>query len=273
MADDSNVQLVDVTPELAREWLGFNTHNRRLRDRVVKAYAADMANGDWAWNGESIKFAADGTLLDGQHRLAAIAESGATVPTLVVRGLPAATQETMDGGAKRKFADVLQLRGETNATALAAVARHVHQWEAGFRRSRSNTQVTNAQLLQILEKYPWLREVAREATNVSRGCAIPASVIGLCWWLFAQIKEPPAEEDCSFFMARLADGQNLAKGDPIYELRRAAEASRSTQGERSQTYLIAITIKAWNAYRAGDQVGLLRYQPGGARPERFPEPR
>ena len=67
----NDVQLVEITPELAHEWLGFNTHNRNIRQRIVTAYAADMTGGDWQWNGESIKFAEDGTLLDGQHRLAA----------------------------------------------------------------------------------------------------------------------------------------------------------------------------------------------------------
>ncbi len=271
MTQEQEVELVKITPELAREWLGYNTHNRRLRDRVVKAYATDMGNGDWRWNGESIKFAHDGTLLDGQHRLAAVAEADVTVPMLVVRGLPAETQETMDGGAKRKFGDVLQLRGETSSVTLAAVVRLVTLWEAGVRRSGGNFTPTNAQLLQTLERYPWLRDVARECRTIGGGCDMPGSVIGLCWWLFAQL--PDAAEDAEYFLARLGDGQGLVKGDPIYELRRTAKDARSVRGERSVTYLIAITIKAWNAYRDGNQVGLLRYRPGGANPERFPEPR
>ena len=87
----------------SREWLGFNTHNRNLRQRQCSASCTstrpDMEAGNWQWNGESIKFAEDGTLLDGQHRLAAIAESGVTLPVLVVRGLPNETQETAVDGA------------------------------------------------------------------------------------------------------------------------------------------------------------------------------
>lgn len=263
-----SVELVDVTPELAHEWLGYNTHNRRLRARVVNAYAADIANGDWRWNGESIKFAVDGTLLDGQHRLAAVIEADRDVQMLVIRGLPNETQETMDGGAKRKFSDVLNLRGEPQYTRLSAIIRLVHLWEAGIRRPGGNYAPTNAQLFHTLEKYPNLREMAVAADHVGRGCGLPPSIIGLCWWMFAQLDT----EDADFFFNRLGDGQSLAKGDPIYELRRTVESLKSVRGERSQGYMSAITIKAWNAYRRGEKISILRYRPGGANPERFPEP-
>ncbi len=265
----ADVEKVDITPELAREWLGYNTHNRRLRERVVGAYAADMLGGAWQWNGESIKFAADGTLLDGQHRLAAIVAANITVPMLVVRGLPNEAQDTVDGGAKRKFADVLQLRGEQWAVALAAVTRRVTLWEMGFRKNNTNVAPTNAQLLQTLEQYPELRDIVKTATHTATGCGLPGSICGLGLWVFSRIDA----SDADFFFNRLHDGQNLAKGDPIYELRRAVDASRSVRGSRSDTFLTAIMIKAWNAYRDGTTVGLLRYVPGGASPERFPEPR
>ncbi|MDO0930218.1 hypothetical protein QQY66_00225 [Streptomyces sp. DG2A-72] len=64
--DDLRIGPVDVSPALARHWLTeHNTHNRSLRPRVVAAYARDMHAGRWMDNGETIKFAADGTLLDG----------------------------------------------------------------------------------------------------------------------------------------------------------------------------------------------------------------
>jgi hypothetical protein len=274
-----SVELVDITPELAREWLGFNTHNRNVRQRVVLAYAADMAEGSWQWNGESVKFAADGTLLDGQHRLAAIVESGVTVQMLVVRGLKNDAQETVDGGAKRKFNDVLKLRGETSPITLAAVTRRVTTWDSGNRwvDGTGKYPATTAQMLQTLEKYPWLRDLALPANRVAANCGLPASVVGFGWWLFSQIPERDGQcagsEDIDFFMDRLADGQGLVKGDPVYELRRAVINSRNVRGQRSERYLTAILIKSWNAYRDGAKVGLLRYKGGGSDPERFPEAR
>lgn len=265
-----DIDITEVTPAIAAEWLGANVHNRHLRRNVVNAYAADMGDGHWQFNGEAVKFAADGSLLDGQHRLAAIIEADVVLPLLVVRGLASSAQETVDGGAKRKFADVLKLRGEPNADHLAAIARRVTLWEAGARRSEINVQSTNAQMSATLEKYPWLRDIVTPARVTAEGSDLTPSVAGLCWWLFSRIDG----EDCDVFMARLRDGQNLAKGDPVYELRQAIARTRAggTIGSRSPIYLAAITIKAWNAYRRGDQVSVITYRPGGAHPDKFPEP-
>lgn len=271
-----HVETLDVTPELAHEWLGWNTHNRNLRRRTVDAYAADMTNGDWLWNGESIKFADDGTLLDGQHRLAAVVQSGVTVGMLVVRGLPSDAQDTVDSGIIRKFADVLHLRGEKNAPLLAAVIRKVAYWETGHRRVSAAWKPTVPQMLQILDKQPDLRDITAYAQMIATRVNLPASVIGLCIWAFSRVETEERDQlsgDVSFFFERLRDGQNIAKGDPIYELRKAVANSVTNRGQRGVVYLTAILIKAWNAYRDGAKVGVLAYRPGGSRPEQFPEPR
>lgn len=270
-AAEPAAERVAVTPALAGEWLAANTHNRHLRPRVVTAYATDMANGDWQWNGETIKFSRSGVLLDGQHRLAGVVEAGVCVPMLVVRGLPDEVQVTVDGGAKRSLPDILRLRGETNTYQLASIVRKVNLWEAGFTKPKSaNHQPTNSELLRTLDAHPELREVANWAASVASGCALPASLIGLCMWVFTEIDG----EDADMFFERLRDGQALVKGDPVYELRKATEKTLGgiRGSKRSETYLLAIMIKAWNAYRAGEKVGILRYRPGGASPEKFPEP-
>jgi hypothetical protein len=263
------VEIVQVTPALAAEWLALNTHNRHPRRNVVNAYAADMSDGHWQFNGDAIRFDDDGKLIDGQHRLAASIEADVTLPMLVVRGLAPSTQETVDGGAKRMFADVLKLRGEVNSTSLAAVTRRVTLWEAGARRSEINVQATNAQMSATLDKYPWLRDIIVPAKLTAEGSRLTPSVAGLCWWLFTRIDG----EDAEAFMARLRDGQHLAAHDPVYELRQAiAKTQVGSVGSRSPVYLTAITIKAWNAYRRGGQVTSISYRPGGAQPEKFPEP-
>jgi hypothetical protein len=264
-----DVEIVQVTPAIAAEWLALNIHNRHPRRNVVMAYAADMGDGYWQFTGDPIRFDKDGRLIDGQHRLAAVIEADVTLPMLVIRGLDAAAQEAIDGGAKRMFADVLKLRGEVNSTNLAAVIRRVALWEAGARASERNVQATNAQMSVTLEKHPWLRDIVVPGKRVADDSGLTPSVAGLCWWLFTRIDG----EDADTFMARLRDGQNLAKGDPVYELRKAiGKTQGGSMGSRSAIYLTAITVKAWNAYRQGKQVTSISYRPGGANPDPFPEP-
>jgi predicted nucleic acid-binding Zn ribbon protein len=70
--------IVYVTPEMAERWLGHNKVNRNLRNRRVDQFARDMRSGRWQLTGEAIKFGKSGNLIDGQHRLWAVIESGCT---------------------------------------------------------------------------------------------------------------------------------------------------------------------------------------------------
>lgn len=174
--------VVDVTPDLAEKWLGQNNHNRNLRDRAVAAYARDMKAGNWAENGESIKFAKDGTLLDGQHRLWAVVDSGVTVRMLVVTGLEGSDQETMDAGRKRSLSDALHLRGEINSSILGSVLRRTLMWEHGSYRNSGTYTPTNTECLTFLEAHPEVRESTQAAAALRKPSRLPASVIGLTHW-------------------------------------------------------------------------------------------
>lgn len=260
-----------ITPEVAHELITGNTHNRNLRARPVAAYSRDMVRGLWEVNGETIKIAEDGTLNDGQHRLAACIESGVPFVSLVVRGLPVKAQDNVDVGARRSYSDVLRLRGELNSTEVAATIRLISQWERSPSAIGSgNIAPTNAEMDQVLERFPWIRESVTTISRASRETGLPKSVAGLTWWAF-MLLDP---DDCEHFFARLIDGQNLAEGNPIYALRRAlANIDEGARGTKNVRYHAAIVIKAWNAYRAGDECKVLTFRPGGSRPESFPFPK
>jgi len=98
-----------ITPELAAKYLGGNTNNRPLRKTVVAGYASDMKAGNWKLTHQGIGLAPDGTLLDGQHRLAAIIESGIAVKMMVVQGIEKQTVIAMDDHAKRTAGDSLSI--------------------------------------------------------------------------------------------------------------------------------------------------------------------
>jgi hypothetical protein len=270
--DEPKYEVINLTPELAKKWLGQNTHNRNLRQRVVNGYAADMAAGNWVEDGQSIKFSRTGVLLDGQHRLSAVAQSGVTVRMLVVSNLPESTQDVMDTGAKRVLGDVLKLRGESYSITLAAALLRVYQWKQGYRKnlkSAGNARPTHRQLLQVLDEHPELRRSVEVADRMRKAARISGSSDALCHWLFNQI-DP---DDCAFFFARFGDGVALLDNDPIYVLRRVLKNFADDRGRPEEALVTALVIKAWNAFREGRTVSLLAYRPGGARPEPYPEPK
>jgi hypothetical protein len=79
-------RVIEITPEQALSWLQANTFNRTISPSVVKKYASDMASGNWTLNHQGIAFDDDGVLVDGQHRLMAMVESGQAIKTLVSFG-------------------------------------------------------------------------------------------------------------------------------------------------------------------------------------------
>lgn len=103
----------------------LNTHNRKLRPSVVRRYARDMTAGRWLLTHQGVAFAAGHVLVDGQHRLAAVVESGASVVMRVFLNVPLATQAVVDDMEGRSVADRFNLAGDQRIThthvAVAAI--------------------------------------------------------------------------------------------------------------------------------------------------------
>lgn len=101
-------EIINITPQLAAEWLKFNTDNRPLRRTVVNGFKDAIKRGEYMSTHQGIAFADDGTLLDGQHRLTAISElRDGIFPMLVTRDINRDAFRVMDIGIKRTAADAL----------------------------------------------------------------------------------------------------------------------------------------------------------------------
>lgn len=260
-----------ITPEIASKMLESNINNRRIDRKVVARYARDMENGNWQYNGDAIRFDKSGRLLDGQHRLLACIQSGKPFTTAVVRGLDDSAQLTIDAGKTRTMADVLGMAGENNATAFAAVLRAIyltdhHGLEAA---ATYKSKPTNTELFEFYETVPQVRSVFDAAMNfktVSHRLLTPQAYAAL-WWTFARRDSNAAVE----FFDKLATGADLQPGNPILVLRNTlADPHNANNGTRAaRRRVLALCVKAWNKWRVGSTVQLLRF---GA-DETFPEAR
>lgn len=272
MAHTLKTETMTITPEKAKDFLAQNTRNRKIKPANLAVVKAALQRGEWKLNGEAIKIARDGTILDGQHRLLACVETGISFRTLVIWDLPDETQETMDTGRARSPKDVLALRGHTNAVALASTALGIIRSEQysikAVVQPGSKNPVTTAQIVHRVESEPAIADVARFGQKFGR-IGLPGRVASV---LFYRLSEIDAE-DAEFFFEKLLSGADLEEGSPILALRRQTLSSRDSKGEKSMVYLTAIVIKAWNKFRAGEHARVLKFVPGGANPEKFPEPR
>lgn len=269
MSTEINATVEEITPEMAAEWLVHNTHNRAFKSKAIDKYAEDMRLGRWDLNGESIKFNGDGRLLDGQNRLAAVVKSGQTITAVVVRGVAAEAQDTMDVGVSRKLSDVLALRGEVNTIDLASGIVTLWRWTRNPLDSSFTGGPSVHQALAFLEQNPGLRESVHAAEKVRKAIGLRGSIGIALHYITTSIDASDAEA----FWDRLSDGTGLSADDPIYLLRNALLADRSQRLQkmpRAKTW--ALCVKAWNAYREGRKIKMLVWRPGGATPESFPVP-
>jgi hypothetical protein len=258
--------VISVTPEMAQRWLTNNTHNRNPRNPLVIAYARDMTAGEWLLTGESIKFSTDRLLLDGQHRLNAVVKSGCTVPMFVTYNLPIEAQAAMDTGARRTAADAFGLRGEKNSALLAAIIRMVLGMENG---EGSRYKATNAELADALATNPEFREVAAFTQTVLKNVDIVGSVIGYCYWRMAAVDADAAKR----FWEAASFKIGLIEGDPTLAMTsRFAQARRERENLSKETQ-ISIIFRAWNFWRAGKMIRIMRVNGPDGSMIPIPEPR
>lgn len=270
-----------VNPTIATAWLEQNTSNRKLTTTTVTKYTNFMNEGLWHYDASPIRFAKNGRLLDGQHRLWAVIESGTTQEFLVVTGLDERSFITMDTGKKRGFADVVSIEWPElkDVNAVASTAVLVARWEQGIRgksmrpsgRSlneaamEENLSFLDANLERISDCAHRGREIARRVPGYT------TTMVALLLWVFEDIDQ----EDSDAFFERLVKGTNLDDGNPILALRNFLYRWSSGRNSRSALptdMAIAVGIKAWNAFRLGRDIKILNYRAGGANPEAFPIP-
>lgn len=261
--------VVVVTPEMASRMLLRNLHNRNCSGSLVQNYARDMTSGVWYLNGESIKFAVDGTLLDGQHRLRAVVASGCSVPMFIVRGLPVETQPTMDQGRRRSAADALNLGGLKNASILAASAKFaLGVMSNGYERAQWY-KATTQEIATFVDANPSLIPAAEVASSVHRRIDCPPTLVAYASWRFSEISTAASAD----FFDAASHKVGLTDGDPVIALTDAFAELRRSRKRMPHEALLSGTFRAWNARRDGRIMRVVKFNSsaGGLIP--VPEPR
>lgn len=268
-APQIKMYVAEVDPATAKNWLTYNTHNRPIKPAEVAKLVGIIERGEWVLNGDPVRFSKNETLLDGQHRLAAVVESGKTVQMLVIEGLEDETQETMDLGARRSLKDALVLRGLNNASSLAALISYWWRYENGYIRYPT-MKPTIAQGLALLEDHPTLPDIQVQARRVLGRFRLSAAMLGACLYEFESIDSEATER----FVEALTTGVDLKEGNAILALRRYLERQQQAgAGSRASGVVThALFIKAWNAWRDSVRVGQLNWKASGMKAEAFPEP-
>lgn len=245
-----------ITPTMAAAILEQQQpgQNRTLRVRHVEKLSGDMRAGRWILNGETIKLASDGRVLDGQHRLSAIVKAGIAVRSVVVRNADVRSLSTIDAGIIRTGADNTKLAGYTEHIVRAAQANAVWRYRTGSLASGQGWSMSAPALLEMLSAEPDLER----SLPLARRCKhlLPIGISGSMHYLMAAKDRTMAD----VFFDALAGGENIHRGDPVFALRQRLIQFRASRHLKPRSNMLAaLVIKAWNATRAGRQMLVLKW--------------
>jgi len=273
-----------MTPADAATLLRQNTRNRKLVHQRVTALTAAIARGEWIPDGNPVKVSVTEVILDGQHRLAAVAAGDIAVPVVLMEGLPDEAQMVMDSGRARTFADYLTIRGIPNERTMASAVRFVWNYQSGIFGWKKDwfarPMPTNQQLWDLFKRDREILEIGvNQASLVLRVVRTSRAVVSGAWVVLSQIEcsrcgavGPDLDEFYeALAMRKACNYDSVTSFIRLMNSKHRDEKSALTSGY-SQHVQTALLIKAWNAYREGRPVATLRYTLGGAKPEPFPVP-
>lgn len=110
-----------ITPDTAKAYLTRNLVNRTVKRSNVESFVRALKRGTFKTTPSGIAFDTEGTLVDGQHRLLAIAVSGIPATMNITTDVAKDVVEYIDRGTTRSVRDVLSIQARRNPSDVPCV--------------------------------------------------------------------------------------------------------------------------------------------------------
>jgi len=268
-ADMVRGEMVEVDAKTAEAWLTKNLaaamdgelRNRALRVNVVDKYYDEMLRGKWnEQNGETIKFDADGNLIDGQHRLRAQVKAGLTLWWFVAYNCRRDAFKTLDTGTNRRPPDMLSIHGDENCNTLAAALTLVSKYKDGTMMRGGKSAPSNQDILDMIENEKGIVDSVELALK-NRGPKgfLANSIVAFVHYMASMNGN---DEKANMFIDGLCNQAHHDNDQPISALRKKLVENLVASKKASRVVVVAWCVKAWNAFYAGAQPtpAMLRYR-------------
>jgi len=263
------VELEMISPEDAIAALSaVPEFQRKVAKTHVEKIAKAVRTDNWKFNGATIVYDKLGNLIDGQHRLQAIAISAKTVPSLVVRGIDTDIKvfETIDDAKARRVQDFLHVK---NGATVGGVARLYHQllhkqWPpVNLAGGGAKFAIPTVELVELVKPHlEYLSNLSAEFYAAGRFLNQPSFVTFLAFYFGRIYTVEHLEQKVAEFFAKCADGANLDSNDPAFALRKRYFTYKSENVEITRTAKQALILKALNHYLDDNKIQMVRWESG-----------
>lgn len=262
----STPEIITLTVAIALKLLEHNTFNRPLSDRHVQRLARQIIEGKWKFNGDTVKVAKGGDVLDGQHRLWAVIEAKKSIKTIIVYEIARDAFSTIDTIRRmRSGGDVLALSGVTRYRVIIATAlTWMLRWQRGVLEDFKAPQnrIENSDIEEAFSGHPGMVRAAERATKLRR--ITNPSIMAFLYYVITNRDADLAER----MMDTLENPARRGVDDPFFRLRAYFTADHLKRKE--PLISIALTIKAANAAHRNKDIQALSWRAQGKSPEAFP---
>ncbi len=251
MQTEIKIEVVEITPLLAGEFLSKNKNFRTLNEIRAEHLAEQIRQDRWQLNGESIKFDTEGNLVDGQHRLRGCVLADKPIQSVVVKGIDATNVDT---GAPRTLSQLLHSKGHPYATQLSVTAAFIYRFQL-MGTFQSSDYISRDDILNLLEKHPRLWETIQFTGKTSHLFG-RWSLHSALYFLFATLSDV---DEATRFYQSLMDGMELSNKNPIYHLRERLLANKHAEAKLQTNHYAGLVIKTWNVWMTKGEMKTLRY--------------
>lgn len=252
-------QIELITPSVAEHYLSKRPEWQRNESlKTTDEYTDDMADGDWLYAGDPIRFTVDDELFDGQHRCQAIYTSGRAQWALVIRGLPREVMRVLDTGYQRRFTNYLSTQKVSYIQSVANLTGKILDWRRGnfahpavarIPNSRHiNAKKSHQKLIHTFESMrPEILTAAKEGVSIRSKFprSAPDTVFAFAYLYFGRLDPYKRDE----FFHELT--QQPASTEPTYPIRALEKTLTSRAGEKgihSYTWLSWMFL-TWNEWQ------------------------
>jgi hypothetical protein len=261
------LSLEEITPARAESFLKKNKNNRPVKVSNILKLKNDLQQGNFKLTHQGIALDWEGNLLDGQHRLMAIVESGVTASMYVTYNCDPDIFKVIDSGSTRNTNDVLKLLGVTNYSTVAsgirlilwAWDRYAAQSSITPRKIYKTYTTTNAETAEFYTEHAGVLDSLTHQARALRkqnACLMQSSILAFLFLVMEKQKSVIKAHD---FIQRVAVGANLQNGSVELALSKFINIRHlDLQGYKKGEFMLMAYIKAFNRYLAGDSLLLFR---------------
>lgn len=244
-APQMKTKWIKVTPEMADDWLlkaesDTTFKQRQTKVRSVRRYQILMETGrfvEYLPNGP-LCFDDQGILLNGKHRLTALAGQKKPFGFMVVENVPRFMFSFFDTGLPRSLNDVFHISGQMTKSQTGSSMRLAMRYEEFLYGKRKDIgwkdwaghRDEHADVDDFLSRRVDLSDWYYVGEQIYRGARLLIAS-GMAFRFYQSLAWPEGEEQLITFCDSLAKGSMLAPGSPPLALREWSRQSKDL-GER-----------------------------------------